>query len=150
VKLADFGLSRTITLPIRNLTLECCTLWYRPPEMLLGSKEYSINIDIWPIGCIFAELLNQGQSIFRGDCCYGQLIEIFKVLGTPSNETWDKVSHLDNFSFKFPKFVGMGLKKAIDQAVSPEGIEMLNRLLELNPFERISCKNALKDEYFSY
>jgi cyclin-dependent kinase len=58
VKLADFGLSRTITFPVKNLTLECCTLWYRPPEMLLGSKKYSINIDIWPIGCIFVELLN--------------------------------------------------------------------------------------------
>ena len=66
VKLADFGLARAFGLPVKTYTHEVVTLWYRAPEILLGCKEYSTPIDIWSIGCIFAELLGRAP-LFPGD-----------------------------------------------------------------------------------
>lgn len=66
VKLADFGLARAFGLPVKTYTHEVVTLWYRAPEILLGAKEYSTPIDIWSIGCIFAEMA-QRRALFIGD-----------------------------------------------------------------------------------
>jgi serine/threonine protein kinase len=65
IKLADFGLARAFTVPLRNYTHEVVTLWYRAPEILLGSKLYSLPIDIWSAGCIIAEMLNR-KPLFQG------------------------------------------------------------------------------------
>jgi serine/threonine protein kinase len=65
VKLADFGLARAFGLPVKTYTHEVVTLWYRAPEILLGAKEYSTPIDIWSIGCIFAEMLTR-EKLFPG------------------------------------------------------------------------------------
>ncbi len=59
MKIADFGLSRAFGLPIKKYTKEIITLWYRPPEILLGQRVYSLDVDIWSMGCIFGELLNK-------------------------------------------------------------------------------------------
>lgn len=67
IKLADFGLARTFTIPVRPYTKEVETLWYRAPEILLGSIEYSTPIDIWSVGCIFVELITK-QALFQSDC----------------------------------------------------------------------------------
>ncbi len=61
IKLADFGLARAFGVPIRTLTHEVLTLWYRAPEILLGQKEYSTPVDIWSIGCIFFELAHRSN-----------------------------------------------------------------------------------------
>lgn len=98
VKLADFGLSRNFQLPFNNLTKECLTVIYRSPEVILGHTNYGINVDIWPIGCIFYELATGGDILFLGDSAWGQLIEIFKVLGTPTEKTWKNLKDLTNFS----------------------------------------------------
>jgi len=66
LKLADFGLARAFGVPIKNLTNEVVTLWYRAPDILLGSKTYSTSIDVWSIGCIFAELSNM-KPLFPGN-----------------------------------------------------------------------------------
>ena len=65
LKIADFGLSRVFTMPIRPYTSDVVTLWYRAPELLLGSTEYTTPIDIWSIGCILGEMIN-GKAIFPG------------------------------------------------------------------------------------
>lgn len=57
LKIADFGLARAFGIPIKTLTHEIETLWYRAPEVLLGQKQYSLGVDIWAIGCIFAEMI---------------------------------------------------------------------------------------------
>jgi len=57
LKIADFGLARAFGIPIKTLTHEIETLWYRAPEVLLGQKQYSLGVDIWAVGCIFAELV---------------------------------------------------------------------------------------------
>jgi len=65
LKIADFGLARASGIPVKSYTHEVVTLWYRPPDVLLGSKNYNTNIDIWSIGCIFAELV-LNAPIFPG------------------------------------------------------------------------------------
>ncbi|ETO24681.1 cell division protein kinase 2, partial [Reticulomyxa filosa] len=80
LKIADFGLGREHGLPICKLTHEVVTLWYRPPEILLGQETYSGAADIWGIGCIIAELATR-KALFPGDSEIDQLFQIFKILG---------------------------------------------------------------------
>jgi len=63
LKLADFGLARAFGIPVRNYTHEVVTLWYRPPDVLMGNRNYNTSVDMWSIGCIFAEMLN-GRPLF--------------------------------------------------------------------------------------
>ena len=83
IKIGDFGLARTFSLPVRPYTQEVVTLWYRAIEILLGSAEYSTPIDVWSIGCIFAEMITK-KPLFIGDSDLDQLYRIFRVLGTPN------------------------------------------------------------------
>ena len=66
LKLADFGLARAFGIPVKNFTHEVVTLWYRAPDILLGSKNYSTSVDIWSVGCIFAEVVNR-KALFAGN-----------------------------------------------------------------------------------
>jgi len=83
VKIADFGLARTYSIPVRPYSSEVVTLWYRAPEIILGSLEYSTPIDIWAIGCIFVEIVTK-KPLFEGDSEIDQLYRIFRILGTPN------------------------------------------------------------------
>lgn len=76
VKLADFGLARTVSIPYKPLTHEVETLWYRAPEILLGLEEYCLGIDTWPIGLIMAELFNM-KPLITGDSEIDQIFKIF-------------------------------------------------------------------------
>jgi len=87
VKIADFGLARSFGLPLKSYTHEVVTLWYRAPEVLLGSKVYSTGVDIWSLGCIFFELAHR-KPLFYGESEIGQIFKIFKCLGTPSEDLW--------------------------------------------------------------
>ena len=79
LKLADFGLARCFVPPIRPLTHEVVTLWYRAPEILLGCKIYALPVDLWSTGVIIAEMaIPHKKSLFPGDCEYGQLVTIFR------------------------------------------------------------------------
>ena len=76
IKLADFGLARAFGLPIKTYTHEVVTLWYRCPEILLGQKAYSLGVDLWSTGCIFAEMV-QRRPLFCGDSEIDQIFKIF-------------------------------------------------------------------------
>ncbi|KAI8971470.1 kinase-like domain-containing protein, partial [Mycotypha africana] len=93
VKVADFGLARKYGSPLGNMTQLVVTLWYRAPELLLGAKEYTTAIDMWSVGCIFAELLNN-EPLLPGRSEIDQLDKIFKLLGTPTEEIWPGFSEL--------------------------------------------------------
>jgi len=94
LKLADFGLARAQSVPSHTFSSEVVTLWYRPPEVLLGSTHYSSPLDLWGVGCIFVELLT-GAPAFPGvKDASDQLERIFKILGTPTEATWSGVSRL--------------------------------------------------------
>ncbi len=96
VKIADFGLARGFTVPFPELTHEVVTLWYRAPEILLGQASYTPSVDIWSVGCIYAEML-MGKPLFEGECEIGQLFKICRVLGTPNESVWAGVSSLPEF-----------------------------------------------------
>ncbi|KEG10167.1 cell division related protein kinase 2 [Trypanosoma grayi] len=149
LKLADFGLARAFQIPMHTYTHEVVTLWYRAPEILLGEKHYTPAVDMWSVGCIFAELA-RGKVIFRGDSEIGQLFEIFQVLGTPMDVegSWPGVSALPDYRDVFPRWPGKPLGQIVPQLDS-EAIDLLSQMLNYNPAERISAKEALQHPWFN-
>ena len=87
VKIADFGLARGFGIPVTNYSNEVVTLWYRAPDVLLGNKEYMTTIDIWSIGCIFAEMIS-GNALFTGLNDNDQIKQIFNLMGTPTEKDY--------------------------------------------------------------
>ncbi|KAK6776666.1 hypothetical protein RDI58_027667 [Solanum bulbocastanum] len=112
LKLADFGLGRAFGIPVRTFTHEVVTLWYRAPEILLGSRHYSTPVDVWSAGCIFAEMVNQ-QPLFPGDSEIDELFKIFRVVGTPNEDTWPGVTSLPDYKCTFPKWPPKDLATAV-------------------------------------
>ena len=141
IKIADFGLARAFSIPIRPYTKEVLTLWYRAPELLLGINEYSTPVDIWSIGCIFAELILK-QPLFKGEYEIEQLFKIFHVLGTPNKEIWPDVETLPNYSPDFPKFKPIKFEDYFI-GLDKNGIDLLKQMLVYDPNQRITAKQAL-------
>jgi len=146
IKIADFGLARAFGIPVRVYTHEVVTLWYRAPEVLLGSPKYSCPIDIWSIGTIFAEMVNR-RPLFQGDSEIDQLFRIFRVLRTPTEELWPGVTQLPDFKASFPNWATMNLKNSMKK-LEPSGLDLLEAMLVYDPSKRISAKKALLHPYF--
>ena len=90
LKLADFGLARAFGIPVNTFSNEVVTLWYRAPDVLLGSRTYSTSIDVWSAGCIMAEMIT-GVPLFRGRDNNDQLNQILRILGTPDDATLKRI-----------------------------------------------------------
>jgi len=146
IKIADFGLARAFGIPVRVYTHEVVTLWYRAPEVLLGSPKYSCPIDIWSIGTIFAEMVNR-RPLFQGDSEIDQLFRIFRVLRTPTEELWPGVTQLPDFKASFPNWATMNLKNSMKK-LAPAGLDLLEAMLVYDPSKRISAKKALLHPFF--
>jgi len=146
IKLADFGLARAFDIPIKRYTHEVVTLWYRAPEILLGSPHYSTPVDMWSIGCIFAEMANH-RPLFPGESEIDQLIRIFSVLGTPNEELWPGISLLPDFSENFPKWTPKNLKDFVPH-LDDLGVDLLSQMLQYEPSKRINARAALAHGYF--
>ncbi|XP_060835122.1 cyclin-dependent kinase 1-A-like [Rhopalosiphum padi] len=146
LKVADFGLSRTFDLPIRVYTHEVVTLWYRAPEVLLNTQRYGCPIDMWSIGCIFAEM-SCGKPLFRGDSEIDQLFHIFRILTTPNEKTWPGVSEFKDYQPLFPKWSENILKKSVKN-INNEGLDLLQNMLIYDPSKRINARDALQHDYF--
>lgn len=103
IKLADFGLARVFKQPAKEYTHEIITLWYRSPEVLLGTEIYYPTVDTWSVGCIFYEIAHK-KCLFCGDSEIDQIFKIFRVLGTPNESVWANVTKLKDFKATFPKW----------------------------------------------
>ena len=146
LKLADFGLARAFGIPVRAYTHEVVTLWYRAPEILLGVRHYSTPVDVWSIGCIFAEMINHGP-LFAGDSEIDELFKIFQVLGTPTEETWPNVSELPDYQEGFPKWSAKPWE-SLCPALDEDGVDLLRQMLQYVPERRITAKAAMQHPYF--
>ena len=147
IKVADFGLARSFGIPIKTLTHEILTLWYRAPEILLGQKEYSTPVDMWSIGLIFYEMAHR-KPLFAGDCEIDQIFKIFQMFGTPNEKTWPGVTKLPEFKLTFPQFKGKGIN-AYNRNIDDVGLDLLSKMIQLDPSKRISAKQALQHPYFN-
>eukprot|EP01132_Coremiostelium_polycephalum_P009962 gene9962-12214_t len=147
LKLADFGLARKIGYPAEALTPKVVTLWYRAPEILLGQEKYTSAIDMWAVGCIFGELL-LGHPLMGGANEIDQIKKIYYLLGEPNDKIWPDYSSLP-FTKKLdiPYQPYNNLKQKIPK-LSPNGFDLLNRLLTYDPYKRITATEALKHQYF--
>ena len=147
LRLADFGLARAFGLPMKTYTHEVVTLWYRAPEILLGTKHYSTPVDIWSVGCIFAEMA-QKRPLFQGDSEIDQLFKVFRVLGTPTEENFPGVTQLPDFKVTFPKWRYSGVARLVTN-LDECGLDLLAKMICFNPAERISARAALEHPYFA-
>lgn len=170
MKLKGFELARLTGRVGRGpFTHEVVTLWYRPPEILLGAVRYGPEIDIWSAGCVFAEM-HSGRPLLHGDSEVDQLFRIFHLLGTPTSSTWPGVERYANYGARFPSWKGEGLA-ATQLGMPHEGIRLLEvgrggggrdwfrslltltnhsqRLLTCSPAKRVTARAALADEYFA-
>ena len=145
IKLADFGLARSFSMPTRVYTHEVVTLWYRAPEVLLGSRFYSCAVDVWSLACIFAELVS-AKVLFNGDSEIDQLFKIFQVLGTPNSEIWNGVEELPDYNPLFPVWKGFKLERCVP-GIGDDGLDLLSQMLVYPPHLRLSTKMALCHRY---
>ncbi|XP_034237369.1 cyclin-dependent kinase 1 [Thrips palmi] len=146
IKVADFGLGRAFGIPVRVYTHEVVTLWYRAPEILLGSTRYSCPIDVWSIGCIFAEMASK-RPLFQGDSEIDQLFRIFRVLTTPNESNWPGVTSLREYKATFPSWSTNNLASHAKN-INEQGMDLLQQMLIYNPEKRISARNVLKHPFF--
>ncbi|CAF1395573.1 unnamed protein product [Rotaria magnacalcarata] len=148
LKLCDFGLGRAFSVPLKSYTHEIVTLWYRAPEILLGSPSYGTPVDMWSLGCIFGEMY-QGWPLFHGDSEIDQIFQIFKLLGTPSGNDWPNVFLLPQFKSSFPKFTmqKIQLRQIVDN--DEVAYDLLKRLLICDPTIRMAARYALEHSYFA-
>lgn len=151
IKLADFGMARYTGNPRPKLTQLVVTLWYRAPELLLGIDEYGFEIDVWSLGCIFAELLTK-EPIFPGQNEVDQLSKIFALLGTPNNETWPGFRQLPNAKALHPILSKATSQYSLTMSKFPyltnSGLRLLASMMSLNPQNRPTTSTILNHPYF--
>ncbi|KAL4452911.1 hypothetical protein ABPG74_002476 [Tetrahymena malaccensis] len=150
IKIADFGLARAFNYPLKELTKDIVTLWYRSTELLLGESQYDIAIDMWSVGCILAEFITF-KPLFMGDSQIDQLFKIFKFSGTPNKEIWPDIQKFQDFKKTFPKFLPSNFLRTdprFQEQIRQEGIELLESLLQIVPEKRLNSDEALKAHFF--
>lgn len=153
IKVADFGLCRSVSLPMRNYTHEVITLWYRPPEILLGQSKYDFSADIWSLGCIFYEVFT-GAPLFSGANAINQIHKIYRKLGTPNNAVWDGVENLPEYVVSFQKWARLSdgeILKGVDASNGGDELvrKLILKMLKYDPEDRPDIDEILNDEYFS-
>ncbi|KAE8123954.1 hypothetical protein FH972_018867 [Carpinus fangiana] len=153
LKICDFGLSRQYGSPLKPYTPVVVTLWYRAPELLLGTKQYSTAIDMWSVGCIMAELVAK-EPLFPGKNEVDQLGKIFQILGAPNEEIWPGLKKLPGVRPNIKQMHNLLRKKFPARSftgspvLSNLGFDFLNKLLSYDPDKRITAEAALKHDWF--
>ncbi|KAL7306637.1 hypothetical protein TKK_0001317 [Trichogramma kaykai] len=145
LKLCDFGSAKHLVKGEPNVSY-ICSRYYRAPELIFGAIDYTTKIDVWSAGCVLAELL-LGQPIFPGDSGVDQLVEIIKVLGTP---TRDQIREMNpNYTeFKFPQIKSHPWQKVFRARTPPEAMDLVASLLEYTPSRRMTPLSACAHSFF--
>lgn len=144
IKLGDFGLGRAASIPLRNYTAQIITLWYRPPELLLGCEYYDASVDVWSMACIIVEIETL-MPVFMGDCEIDQMHKIFRILGTPTSEDWKEVELLPNYSKAPANLKRKGFGSIVDDS---DLKDLVSKFLVYNPLKRLTAQEALDHDYF--
>ncbi|KAI8074691.1 kinase-like domain-containing protein [Gongronella butleri] len=145
LKIADFGLARDWGDASRQMTSQVVTRWYRGPELLFGAKEYTYAIDIWSVGCIFAELMLRTPFI-AGDSDMDQLTKMFSAMGTPTEKDWPGMTSLSDY-IQFKSFPKVSLHQYFI-AASHDAIDLLEKMLVYDPKRRWPAEHCLSHNYF--
>ncbi|KAL6223376.1 hypothetical protein ACLB2K_006763 [Fragaria x ananassa] len=145
LKICDFGSAKVLVKEEPNISY-ICSRYYRAPELIFGATEYTTAIDIWSAGCVLAELL-LGQPLFPGESGVDQLVEIIKVLGTPTREEI-KCMNPNYTEFKFPQIKAHPWHKIFHKRMPAEAVDLVSRLLQYSPNLRSTALEALVHPFF--
>lgn len=145
VKLCDFGSAKILVKGEPNVAY-ICSRYYRAPELVFEATDYTTAIDLWSLGCVFAEML-LGTPLFPGDSGVDQLIEIIKVLGTPTKEEILAMNP-NTTSFKFPQIKPHPWNKVFRGKAPPNAIELVSQFLRYEPLKRLEAFEALAHPFF--
>ncbi|OIT27879.1 shaggy-related protein kinase delta [Nicotiana attenuata] len=145
LKLCDFGSAKVLVKGEPNVSY-ICSRYYRAPELIFGATEYTTAIDIWSTGCVMAELL-LGQPLFPGESGVDQLVEIIKVLGTPTREEI-KCMNPNYTEFKFPQIKPHPWHKVFQKRLPPEAVDLLCRFFQYSPYLRCTALEACIHPFF--
>lgn len=154
LKIADFGLARPYSLDSTNrkYTNRVVTLWYRPPELLLGERNYACAIDLWGVGCIMSELFSR-EPLMKGSTEQHQLQLIADHIGPISPEVWPGVVELPMYH-KLSNVINNGKQKKLlmikmkKHTLNEHALDLLKKLLILDPSRRIDANTALDHDFF--
>lgn len=142
VKIADFGLARTYCILTKIFSKNIMTPLYRAPEIFLNVNEYTSAIDIWSLGCIFVELVNK-NPLFNGKNEMDVIIQILQLLGKPSYLSHSSIA-IVNDKYERKTFSWQDICPRLDTS----GIDLISKMLALEPENRITASEALKHEFF--
>lgn len=148
LKLCDFGSAKVLVAGELNVAY-ICSRYYRAPELIFGATKYTSAVDIWSAGCVIAELA-LGTPLFPGESSVDQLVEIIKVLGTPTKEESDDMHPTATTDFKFPSIKPCSWGKVFKPTIDAQFIDLMSKLLVFSPHRRLhplaACAHPLFDE----
>lgn len=145
LKLCDFGSAKTLVRGEPNISY-ICSRYYRAPELIFGATDYTCAIDVWSVGCVMAELL-LGSPLFPGESGVDQLVEIIKVLGTPSREEIHAMN--PNYTeFKFPQIKAHPWSKVFSKRMPADAVDLVSKLLVYSPTQRSTALEAMRHPFF--
>ncbi|EFJ50723.1 hypothetical protein VOLCADRAFT_80100 [Volvox carteri f. nagariensis] len=145
LKLCDFGSAKVLIKGEPNISY-ICSRYYRAPELIFGATDYTSGIDVWSVGCVLAELL-LGQPLFPGESGVDQLVEIIKVLGTPTREEINSMN--PNYTeFKFPQIKAHPWTKVFSKRMPPDAVDLVSKLLQYAPQKRMTAIQAMTHPFF--
>ncbi|KAL0919967.1 hypothetical protein M5K25_009061 [Dendrobium thyrsiflorum] len=145
VKICDFGSAKILNKGEANISY-ICSRYYRAPELIFGATEYTTTIDVWSAGCVLAELL-LGQPLFPGESAVDQLVEIIKVLGTPTREEI-RCMNPNYTDFRFPQIKAHPWHKVFHKRMPSEAMDLTSRLLQYSPILRYTALEACAHPFF--